>query len=413
MMRVDVLNVADGACSVLSPCGGRGLMMIDCGTSSRSRDRVDRTKAPPLPAVVAATHLGQRVADIDTLLVTHFDSDHWHGLLGLTQHYQVARGGTPGRVRLFYPGMPDVVAPGGEEVRGQDFGPALLSFLTLRDGFAVDAATLIERWGQVANVVASPLFAGDTFCAAGNVWKVLWPPAKLTLTNGWVGRVRKFVDGMNELADEMQHRGDPYLRETLDTVYERLNVRGEDDGAANNGEGNPQFVDSLNSQTEGDEFERGTVGGEVFHDEIGRETQAGRFPDDVAELRGIPGELAAKVSELRELGRGLDNLLSVVAGTEDQRFVTFGDIEKSALTALLKHNKFESYGIMLAPHHGSHARSGLPGAQVCIGQNGSYLEQHFGDHSSEHRVPHLSTWENGNITFCCRGGWCFGARCWC
>lgn len=70
MVGMEVLNVGDGACSRVH--AGPSLAVLDCGSWGSTSGRA--------PANVLASALGARLADLDTLIVSHFDADHWKGL---------------------------------------------------------------------------------------------------------------------------------------------------------------------------------------------------------------------------------------------------------------------------------------------------------------------------------------------
>ena len=101
-MRIETINVGDGACAVTSDTDKTtDLTLIDCGRWRRG----DRAAADR-----ARDYLGERLGDVTTLVVTHFDRDHWGGLLELAATHATLRPKNAPAVEIRIPGMPDSFA---------------------------------------------------------------------------------------------------------------------------------------------------------------------------------------------------------------------------------------------------------------------------------------------------------------
>ncbi|MFB9315248.1 MBL fold metallo-hydrolase [Nocardioides plantarum] len=373
-MRIDVINVGDGACTAVeSYVPDRGeLTIIDCGTHPHS-------KVVTTPGVAAAAHLGGRLTDLDTIVVTHFDTDHWHGLLELADFYG-ARETARKAITLRYPGMPDL----GERVSARQARAGLMALISTRDDDPLNLVRLKTAWEQVGSVSAVPLYRGDVFDANGRQWRVHWPPRQVDVTRGkkYAAAIREVLD----LADDMAADGYTKLRDQFEEAY----------GAWEEFEDQPDAIEA------------------VPHDADPRSEEEPVDPEDEADLDQdddedvdldhVPEKHRAEFRRLVAKLDGLDNYFSLVLSVDDQ-FIVFGDIEGTALRAVVTETRPEfalagHYGVMLAPHHGSHVAhaSRLPAADLCICQSGSKHQGKNRLHELRHSSAcHPSTWECGTI----------------
>lgn len=78
-LRVTLLSVGAGQCSVIEPPGGR-VTMFDCGSNTMS-DLISSVVSPFLRA--------QSITQIDTVFISHADTDHFSGAADVTQAYDV------------------------------------------------------------------------------------------------------------------------------------------------------------------------------------------------------------------------------------------------------------------------------------------------------------------------------------
>lgn len=190
--RLTVLNVGDGASAVATLPGGEG-MVLDCGSW-----RSDGS----LPAQVLASALGRGLSQVSTLVVSHFDADHWKGLQALPS--VVPRSHLPRQVAIRYPGLSST---------GRATIAAAIALRTIGEGVSLRAQDLIAAWTPVAAVDAQPLFAGDHLMFGTDRFDVVWPPR--ILPQAWSRAASRTLKELQDLADQM-----PAPRDALDEAYE-------------------------------------------------------------------------------------------------------------------------------------------------------------------------------------------------
>lgn len=392
-MLIEVINVGDGACTAVSVAHeSRALTLVDCGSHPRSN-----VVTPPDAA--AALHLGGRLADLTTIVVTHFDIDHWGGFLGLAKEYQSRQPSKTRPLRLLYPGLPTGWATADNNLESQ-LRAALMtfrSFISGRDTEPVNLITLKRTWQEAASVTHTPLYRGDRFIANGASWVVHWPPRRVDTARGKI--YETWLDALKSLADRMAadpEGPNPTLSEQLDEAYAQWREFQRDDLEQVGPEEtehehlSPAVMDDVNDELDDDLPKR-----------------VDQRPQREWTFDHIPAKYREEVQKLSDGMRGIDNYLSLVVSSENA-FISFGDIEKSALGELLKRGLVEPahihggwYGLMLAPHHGSHPNYArrLPEAGFCVSQNGSWLQVHNHQHVSRHKCRSLSTWQHGTVVF--------------
>lgn len=318
-MLFTVVAVGDGACSVVRGWPRSDVMLIDCGTAGNCGVSASET---------LAFELGWDVLGIDTVVVTHFDADHWRGLRELPTHWA----GRPLReVEFRYPAF----LPG-------DAGQIQLAYVALQarhlSGPLFGALDLMGSWERAGvTVTRRPSIRGDWFIGGGSAWRVHWPPAddgRFTprtrkRMRALAGEVRGVAETVSEFRKALEAVQLAWLSDDIDAIYDDhpLNmITGEEVGAA--------LVDEL---------------GEVEFD---------RFAKRV---------------------RKFTNELSMVHSND--RIANFGDCEKAGLEALIAMEATEptlqkSYPVILAPHHGTvtpseKVRKDFPRAsQALVSQNG-------------------------------------------
>lgn len=359
-MQIEVINVGDGASSAFSCDSHKSLTLIDCGALlAGARGCAETT----------AKQLGARLRLLDTIVVTHFDMDHWGGLLDLARLF----GALPGHARevtLHYPGMP-------VEWTSQ-LTAGVLALISTKENQPLNAITVVDKWNALPDVTmrAEPLYRGDEFWANGHRWMVHWPPRNIQGTLR--GTIERWLDALLDLADELHDAGSPLLRRNLREAYE-LTSRV------------PQRQDERSDEIPVD------VSG-PDDDELGVSAEEGY----AQEIRSIPDAFRERFRNLARRMSQLDNYLSLVVEDVEGGFIGFGDVEGRALDALLAlttHPRLASrYSVMLAPHHGTHrAPPGLPSASVCIAQNGKLHSPRHHLHKRTHIDSLcLSTWEDRN-----------------
>ncbi|MFJ3473395.1 MBL fold metallo-hydrolase [Microbacterium maritypicum] len=311
-MDLRVLNVGDGACAVLSSDTEYSALVVDCGATSRGRGEES--------AKVAAEAVGARGHAIDSVLITHFDADHWAGIAELPR----ALSFPPPRIKLYYPHL---LPREPRKVQAAH----LLFQSALVGGPVALISDIIHKWESAGvHVDPHPVWRGSTFAAAGADWTVHWPPRDLgDFENITVTNLRELVKKIDSVADR-----DDNFRRALDEV---------------------QHDWYRQSQIQDPEEE------ERFHE---RDSDIAEMPaatvlESVKQEVGSE-EFVALADELRKY----TNMLSVVHTSKT--FANFGDCEKTGLNALLRAHRDGPlrlepvYDIILAPHHGTQ----IPGVRT-------------------------------------------------
>jgi hypothetical protein len=376
MPRETVVDVGDGACTVLRcPCMGPcDVAIVDCGVYRGSaQDATNR-----LRSVLGPDELGR----LQTLVVTHFDADHWEGLRLLAE--QVPPGILPGRVDIVYPRTPE---------RGLDPGVLELALLATHTGTGVRALDLVNVWAKVTNVRRRPVCEGDQFVAGGREWQALWPPRHLT-TELRV-RLRRAVDGMDELAEDLAKAGHPSLKNNLEAARE-VGFSGR-----NEGDHPPDWDRVEQSDREpwhdAPEPDEPLVGGDAGPEDDAAGVH-GHFPD----LGLIPEEFHGRFRAAGKLVAAANNDLSLVFhDDEGRRLIVFGDIQGNALKSVVA-KAGPSYSIVLPPHHGTvRVPRKFPEASACLAQAGTHHLDHWDKHLRSHDQwrPCLTTARVGTMSF--------------
>ena len=322
-MRLDVLPIGDGACSVLSHSCSPDVAVVDCGDRSRTSDEA---------AAQLTKFLGSRQAFIRQLVVTHFDADHWRGLVHLAQYqqYWVMKESASSSITLYYPNLP---SPRG------DLLPTILAVVSLNPKSPVRATALFDAWKRTGYLKATVgLNQGDVVELAGRPWNVLWPP--LHIERKSEKRISQLIDDVKALADEFADSGYPALRNALRDAYRWW--EGEDS----------------------------------------KDTDPA--PDDAAPL--IPAARAEAFRKLANRVRRLNNYYSLVLEEDTGQVINFGDTEKGALKTIVSSQATRShYPVMLAPHHGTvKVPTGFARADWCVAQGGVKSKDHFVNHQLTH-----------------------------
>jgi glyoxylase-like metal-dependent hydrolase (beta-lactamase superfamily II) len=186
MIQAQVVNVGDGACTLIRDGEHGDVSIIDCGTR-----RTRGNKA----ADTASRALGASLAQLKTIVVTHFDADHWMGLQKLAPHYlSAAHPPLAARtIDFLYPGMP----------KGLDLlPPTMLAMLATVRGTGVRAMDLRSAWDRESiPITSTTVYRGETFQASGLQWTALWPPKHLPAST--TQSVQKALGDLKRLADDM------------------------------------------------------------------------------------------------------------------------------------------------------------------------------------------------------------------
>jgi glyoxylase-like metal-dependent hydrolase (beta-lactamase superfamily II) len=168
-------------------------VIIDCGSNPR------RARSA---AYLLARHLSSRDwRSLSELVVTHFDADHWEGLLRVVDHAPVGSGGVPPHLKVFFP----AVAFGAD----RRLPAALMAFITATGPYGVQALDLRAAWRRLTSVQLVPLVQGDSFSLAGRLHEVAWPPRRLE--ERITQRLNKLVQRIEDEAEQLARDGYPQL----------------------------------------------------------------------------------------------------------------------------------------------------------------------------------------------------------
>jgi hypothetical protein len=349
-----VLDVGDGACSVLRL---KSIAVIDCGSNDLGADAA-------CDQLMAA--IGDHPEVITTIVVTHFDTDHYAGFLRLAERMS-ARGIRFGQLRLIAPRPPDVEA---------DYTAAYLAlamFVTgLRNLDLADALRKVTVHGGFSYIAVSRA-QHSLFSAAGFDFRVHWPPT--TLPSRVAGNVRTAMRLYASLSEKLRARNNSVLDDNLELSRgaEWLSRDHESvDGA----------LDSTNQARdfgEPEEFEY--VSNELEEGPDYPEIEALQLPDDPK------GEFRRAWDAFR---RANNNMSIIFDDVYRGGLVVFGDASPSVLRWVAGQGELgPHYYVMVAPHHGTQPlpKNFRVKAEVCISQNGARRGHLWYRHVDTHGSP--------------------------
>jgi len=368
-MSVQVVNVGDGACTIVR---GRGQsMVIDCGALHDDGNRSARRLADAVGA--SPTHL-------DTIVVSHFDADHWNGLEKLPELIT----GSSLAVRLIYPRHPAAAAG-----LRQMLAAVLVTKSASPHGNAIK---LQDAWKRsFPNTTKHALVRGDRFHAAGRTWSVHWPPADVD--KGWSKKFATVSAEVEKLAAD-----NPYLRDALERAFS---------------ESEPEW-DALDTNGDDQSHEAWFGGNNYDLDELPDDERSDEGQADDAPAPDEEGETRDELTAVYKDLQALNNSLSLVISDCADELVAFGDIEKWGLRRLLLSGGMPDYAIVvLAPHHGTQVpgtsvRELFPISVVTVAQRGSQHERKASDNGYDRiwssRTAQLhSTHSHGGLRHQLRG----------
>jgi hypothetical protein len=350
-------------------------MVIDCG---------ERWTDGTAAGASLLSFLGKEgIANLESIVVSHFDDDHWRGLVELAVHLPVASA-LPKSLNLFYPTLPRAVAA---------LSAAHSALISTAGGQPVNVLELEEAWNRTGRyrVQRRRLSQGDIFSSAGERWLVHWPPRELESEH--LVAASHAIDQVWEIARELRDKGDSNLLENLRRAYEADGheipdtVRAASDSRTLGWE--------LNDHS--DPWTDWIEGSTVESEEDGLDNLQLKLSSRVE----LEPALKAKFTETaRRIGRA-NNSLSLVIEALGRGFVGFGDLEGPALKKLCQSDRLANdYHFMLAPHHGTHQRWNqlLPTAKLCVSQNGAGHQRVNHRHKDVHVDSCcVSTFERGFI----------------
>lgn len=353
-MNIDVVNVGDGACAIYR--AENETMIVDCG----SKTDLDGVRSSAL--LEAA--LGTKGIAPTTIVVSHFDLDHWMGLKAFATRQKLAAATMP--VALYYPRFP-------KEAR--DAQKLYAAYVALQTANPVsNASSLKDAWDSYApKVNAESLYQGLHFNALGRRWNVLWPPPSLPLS---VSKVfARAIEKGRALAQEYPALGREFER-AFGHEWEILD-EGDDD------------VWDLHSFGEKMDVEMDLDLDSNSPDEQGDE-------EDAFDFEGADPVLKKRLKENRADLQSLNNAMSLVIADEHGMVLTMGDVEKWGLGRLLNSGELAAgYSVIFAPHHGTQSppvrAPKFPKAELVVVQNGEDHHDRFRADFIDSVAPHVRT----------------------
>lgn len=368
MPRVTVVDVGDGACTVLRcACTGQGcecgVAVVDCGTwRARPAHATDR-----LVRVLGSDGLRR----LDTLVVTHFDADHWEGLRLLADNLRQPRRST---LHLHYPCLPES-AP---NVAGASL--AMVAALRFSGVRPLELATALET---VATVVLRPMTRGEEFTAAGGgIWKVMWPPEQLP--SGLSRRLDRAVRDTERLADLLDTAGYPALRANLEEAYARPFPGGDQTRGSGETSDYSNWSANLPAALRQGDWQRSEAW--LVGPTMGQFTNGVHGFDEVS-VDAIPPEYRRSFIKVSRALAAANNDLSLVFHDTCGSLAVFGDAGRAALKSAIEGMQ-ERYRVVLAPHHGTYSLpEGFPKAELCVAQAGDHHVTRWDRHLTAHGQP--------------------------
>lgn len=340
------------------------------------------------PATTAAdkllTALGGDMQNVEQVVVSHFDWDHWGGLRNLRK-FPGAHKSMPSAT-IYYPSMPRPVVVALYALLGplKGTGSAVLDLYDDMQPLLRPGATLELR----------PLHSGCLpVTLAGDLFDVIWPPEHLG--DNIRRELRRVVKAVEALADAMNADRYPELRENL-TRASRLarELPGSDGGSAavHNEPGTvpDTGIDWDTSSDEHDDVATDDVPGlDVDEHAYENPLEADEDLDAPGLLGDLPDTWKDEYRRVLTRARAANNDLSLVIASRTSRLIAFGDIGGGALAEALKSVQGRSFEVRLAPHHGTRKLpKAMPGATWCIAQGGS---KHNASWARDHLPTHPGT----------------------
>ena len=375
MRTLTVLPVGDGACSIvrdysLSTPGQDSVTIIDCG-QGKSHGRS--------AAIQLLEHMRpQDWVALSSLVVTHYDADHWRGL-----HF-VAANLPPGALPLTVSPLV-VYSPAVPFGLASDLPATVNTLISMTSPSGAEALDLQRAWAQHVPTKLVPRAAGDWMWVAGRAHHVVWPPQALGAPA--TTRANNVVSQIRDLAHRLASQGHPQLRDALAKAYDQQAF-----GRQHNGEGiSPDGLDDEKPVRRPEEYLRASFG---KTDNIHADTQAwGRrvISDEASnnESAVLPAALLTQAErKLVNAARRLQNYLSLVFHDPVHRsLLAYGDAPRSVVTKV-KAKVHPWYQSILAPHHGTQTMPpGTSGSTWCVaqGDDGKFRDSWHRNHLPTHQ----------------------------
>jgi hypothetical protein len=358
MRSLRILPVGNGACSVIresrltdTHCFGDAISIIDCGRGSRG----GRKAASFLQAELSPGDWNS----LQSLVVTHWDADHWNGLRYIADSWPRPATAKKQKLLFYSPAIPFDLPP-----RLSAGVSALISATSVSGIEAIDFA---GAWGDHFDLIRSPVAQGDTIELAGRSHRVEWPPR--TLGGTAAEKARSVLAQIETIA-----RANPRFGKLLEDAYSRLDE-------SPFGISDPRAHDELAGLHE------------LIEDASVNRAEDSRMPsradqeddgdaDDLSVEDTTDGKPSIRQDEAWEPvldrqdhrvlirdARKLQNELSLVFHDSELRsLIVYGDAPEKVIEALAP-SLHTSYGVQLAPHHGTHAMpANAPHSRICVAQ---------------------------------------------
>ena len=311
---------------------------------------------------------------LHSLIVTHYDADHWRGLEALAKKHVPPNIFTGRSLKIYSPAVPFGIDP---DLPGQ-----IMQLISMTSSSGVEALDLEKAWNTAGvSTELIPVADGDIVMVAGREHLVVWPPRELD--EPITSRAADIVQRISDMAVRR-----PELGEALKRAYrpKQLHpVRRDED-------------DSLQRTS----FDRETLGAVLLDLDDDLDDYLDDDEDDLPadEDEGHPvdqaqpalANLTAEEVKLVKEARALQNTLSLVLHDEDARtLLVYGDATESVLRAI-NGRLGCCYEVILAPHHGTHPLPGRDPVGQCIAQGGpkSYKDNWRNNHVPTHDLLYRS-----------------------
>ena len=355
-----VLNVGDGACTVLSSSLGhreRDLAVIDCGVRQGSPKQAGRHLADTV------AHLGPAL--LSSVVVSHFDVDHWWGLRHFGEDSRVR--GQVSELDLYYPAMPCVVPAG------------VLAFVS-RGPYGVAPVDLRQRLEAAiapgGHLRATALVRGDAVTLAGETFEVLWPPADLLVDDHPF--LARAVAGVRKLAAQI-----PELEENLTAVEAELRESLDPSGRRRDSIDHEQTTRDVDTEELGRPFE--DSGNDGYDVPSVNDEEDGEYIDGPKPVN-IPPELRDTFTKVYSDIRKANNDLSLILASRSGHLVCYGDADGPGLEQAAADLVGTRFFVSLAPHHGTHRIPSIAWSALCVAQAGKHHRHSW--HLHRNSPPH-------------------------
>ena len=353
MLCVSVLNVGHGLCVVIE--GHSEVFVFDCGEHS-----------PRQPGNLSGKRLRERTEfseRIETIAFSHLHYDHYCGFMeplsNVASDVQVVFGRFP------------VIA--GNPALTKEFALYLMSYVPLDPRHGPLDLDLVGYIRQSArNLKPVPVSKGQSFNAAGQRWRVLWPPLALDPNKRDLLAIRKAIQAYDRAAI-----ANPWLKERLEKMRESETYR--------------LILDEIEKSID-------LVGVDRTVEKPSHFTPSEQESESGEKLLLKAGEQLRKAA----------NQMSMVLRSDDGVLLT-GDASRSAMAKAIS-SKYCRCSVIQTPHHGgrnyvpSSVRKRTLMGEVWVSSTGGQLSSHVWGEYEVLQGIHLRTDRDLDVELLVRGG---------